>query len=989
MPHSSAAALATSPAARAATACLLLLPACARPAQDLPRPPEGVRPELVRPALPPPNVRGAYAVDAGGRAIRALESGSTLHVGGRELAPRTLYEFRATVGSRPVSFARVTTDASGRLEPFVLWYESGVVGCGTRRLDGPDPARLRFRSFEEADSALEGSTLIVSAHRVQAADPRVPRVTDRAGSEAATTIRLPLTPRRSPMVFPSDSTGCLVNAQGAGSADTWVSGRNFTPGERLEVLIVPNQRAWYVGDLVRDVSGAAGAPAPESVTVGPDGRFTVRAWPRAAQFHGAFDIVARRAGGEPGRLGAADLASHGTETAYLLFLDYPIGGPHMDLAGRPLGLSPYFEFADAFAETADPVWGAVDPTYVPAGHPGGTYAAYYVVVHKDAAQWMADNSLADVTPGIEIHPVKAGCVNGTDVIIWDAPLALGDYDVVVEFGSVPAGSAAAFTGDGQWNPAVDFLDGAVQVGFQVARDPWELGPIPVGSDNYGQDDYFPTLGGATNVDLRGTVRYPATAAGVGTPVAAGAHPLFLIQHGNHSMCSVLTDGTPWYQGLAAAYAGTITWAQFSALQHTHASCPQKHPNHLGYTRLLEVLASHGVVAVSIDAYDLTGSVPGWITERGQLILRHLELWTRMHDPTQFGTYPDFFSGRFAGTLDLTRLGISGHSRGGEAPVAAFMLNAGLATPFAIGSVSSIAPVDFQSTTLPAVPYFVILPAADCDVSGLSGQRIWDRAGSGVGDATTKSGSYVYGANHNWFNTVWAADWDDCFGAPPRPDQLAAGAQQRIGEAVLAAFHRVHLLDETVYQEVLRGRLVFPSTAGYKVYAIHHETSHAKLLSGGVPAGLTGAAGATVASATNPSPHQTVTTRIGWPAAGATVTYAVPAGQQDATGFEVLSFRVAQTTAAANPAGANQNFQVELVGGGVTRAVYVGQFDLIPPRYLHPQGLAHTVMTTVRVPLHSFIMNNSGLALDAVDTIRFRFSSPASGELHVDDVEFSR
>jgi hypothetical protein len=189
--------------------------------------------------------------------------------------------------------------------------------------------------------------------------------------------------------------------------------------------------------------------------------------------------------------------------------------------------------------------------------------------------------------------------------------------------------------------------------------------------------------------------------------------------------------------------------------------------------------------------------------------------------------------------------------------------------------------------------------------------------------------------------------------------------------------------------MLRGRLPFPSTAGYKIYAVRHETSHAKLLSGGVPAGLAAAAGATIASASNPAPHQTSVTRVGWPAGGATVTYTVPGPQVNATGFEVLSFRVAQTTAAANPAGTNQNFQVELVGGGVTRAVYAGQFDVIPPRYPHPNGNTHTVMTTVRVPLHSFIMNNSGLTLNNVDTIRFRFSFPTTGDLYVDDVEFSR
>ena len=367
-------------------------------------------------------------------------------------------------------------------------------------------------------------------------------------------------------------------------------------------------------------------------------------------------------------------------------------------------------------------------------------------------------------------------------------------------------------------------------------------------------------------------------------------------------------------------------------------------------------------------------------------LKHVELWSHMNNTAQFGTYLDFFAGRFAGKVDLTRISVSGHSRGGEASVAAYMLNAASATPFAIGSVSSIAPVGGQSYVLPNVPYFVILPAADCDVRLLSGQRIYDRAGSAIADAMTKSAIYVYGADHNFFNTVWAADGDDC-GALTRADKITAPNQQRLGEAYLAAFHRANLLGEAVYDDMLRNGLIFPSTAAYKIYGERHETNHTRLIDGGVTTGLVTGGGATLATATNPSPHQTNATRLTWSSNSANVTYTVPMGQRDASGFEVLSFRAAQTTAMSGSA--NVDFQVELQGGGVTRAFYVGQFDVIPPRYLHPQGYTHTVMTTVRIPLHSFIMNNSGLTLNNVDTIRFKFFWPSTGELYVDDVEFSR
>jgi hypothetical protein len=68
-------------------------------------------------------------------------------------------------------------------------------------------------------------------------------------------------------------------------------------------------------------------------------------------------------------------------------------------------------------------------------------------------------------------------------------------------------------------------------------------------------------------------------------------------------------------------------------------------------------------------------------------------------------------------VDLSKISVSGHSRGGEASVGAYMRNMGV---FNIGSVSSIAPVDGVGHVLPNVSYFVILPAADGDVADLGG-----------------------------------------------------------------------------------------------------------------------------------------------------------------------------------------------------------------------------------------------------------------------------
>ncbi|HYL12531.1 MAG TPA: hypothetical protein VEV41_05830, partial [Terriglobales bacterium] len=67
-----------------------------------------------------------------------------------------------------------------------------------------------------------------------------------------------------------------------------------------------------------------------------------------------------------------------------------------------------------------------------------------------------------------------------------------------------------------------------------------------------------------------------------TPVAAGSHPLFVIEHGNHrSRNTAGFDGNPSYDAV-------------------HTGCPDRTQNHMGYMGLLDRLASDGIIAVSID-----------------------------------------------------------------------------------------------------------------------------------------------------------------------------------------------------------------------------------------------------------------------------------------------------------------------------------------------------------------------------------------------------
>ena len=196
-------------------------------------------------------------------------------------------------------------------------------------------------------------------------------------------------------------------------------------------------------------------------------------------------------------------------------------------------------------------------------------------------------------------------------------------------------------------------------------------------------------------------------------------------------------------------------------------------------------------------------------------------------------------------------------------------------------------------------------------------------------------------------------------------------------------------NETVYADMMRGQLTFPSTAGFKIYPTHHENTHTRLNSGSA-VGFTPSGPITLATAANPAPHSTSVMRATWTGNTATATFTIPLAQRDASAYEVLSFRVAQTTAASNPVSGTQDFRVELATGATVKATSAALFDLIPKPYVRPGNIVlHTVLTTVRIPLHTFIMNNNGVTLSNIDTVRLRFNSPTTGDIYVDDVEFSR
>lgn len=213
------------------------------------------------------------------------------------------------------------------------------------------------------------------------------------------------------------------------------------------------------------------------------------------------------------------------------------------------------------------------------------------------------------------------------------------------------------------------------------------------------------------------------------PDAEGKFPLVLIVHGNHIM-------QDYSEG--------------------------------GYAYLGELLASKGMIVVSVDQNfingswsNLFGSLEKENDARGWLLLEHLKVW---HEWNDSGSH------MFYQKIDTNNIALMGHSRGGEAVAHAALFNTLPYYPddasvkfnynYHIKSLVAIAPVDGQyepskrRTALENINYFVIHGSHDADVKSYMGSQQFERIKFTDSSYYFKSGLYVFGANHGQFNTNW-------------------------------------------------------------------------------------------------------------------------------------------------------------------------------------------------------------------------------------------
>ncbi len=541
-----------------------------------------------------------------------------------------------------------------------------------------------------------------------------------------------------------------------------------------------------------------------------------------------------------------------------------------------------------------------------------------------------------------------------------------------------------------------------------------------------------------------------------------AAPVVLFLHGRHTSCN-------------GAGSNPARWPCLPTQTNI--------PSYAGYDGAAEALASHGYAVISIganavNANDNQLALDYGAQARGQLILDTLSIFedanegksTTLHDAQTDAdvTLADALAGTadlpaaaldddiveltpadLVGKLDFSRIGLMGHSRGGEGVTSAATLNAGLDDPFDIVSILPLAPVDFGRMTTPNIPTMLLLPYCDGDVSSQQGQHMNDDSRYAFDDDVLRTDVWVMGANHNFFNTVWTPskyslstsdDWSGTNATSARSTDSVCGTtgaavdttirltddeQYDTGTTLMAGWFRLTVGGEDEFLPMFDGSgakvdsikdfdirvsatqpasarsdiATFTTAGAVRTYGTATATLCASMSGRAVPQVLPYCS-TTLASAQ--LPHWTSVrfggdvpaspmTRMQWTNGTGEIRVSVPRSARDASAHEFLTLKASPDESVAY--GAGTDLTVTLVDGtGATSTTAVSALNpnalvRLPQSTQNPTTLGKIVLHEVRLPLES-------VDIDVTDVREVRIKAAVglgdsvSGGVYLTDLAFA-
>jgi dienelactone hydrolase len=483
------------------------------------------------------------------------------------------------------------------------------------------------------------------------------------------------------------------------------------------------------------------------------------------------------------------------------------------------------------------------------------------------------------------------------------------------------------------------------------------------------------------------------------PDGDGPFPLVLIVHGNHNMKSFSDPG---------------------------------------YEYLGKMLASRGFIAVSVDENFLNQKFDGENGARAFLLLEHLNVWDTWN---QTEGHP------FKGKVDMGRIALIGHSRGGEsvAHAAAFNrlerypddANVRLGYNFNIRSVIAIAPCDEQykpaghSTALENVNYLVIQGGHDADVSTFLGLRQFNRVYFTDDHFWCKSAVYVYRANHNQFNTAWGksdADAPDSWFLNDKPI-MDAESQQKVAKVLISAFLEATLNNRDEYLPMFKDIRKAAKWLPEDIYINRYEDSNFIIVADfeedfdvtttTIPGGrLDGENLLTWKEAYVPYRTKGDSTQEN---SAVVLEWAKKKNDKDPNSHDVASYTVTLSPEIVKELELSRNMNIVFSIGagddeqlepldltielcdseGHCAALPLSSVGPVPPalpvrlakwKWLEEksiQTLSERIMQTYEMPIQSFVEKNSLLDPSRLENIRFIFDRSDNGIIMLDDIGFSK